>query len=315
MPKKRASELQPANRLPPLTGLEAFLFAARLGTFTRAGEALGLSPSALSRRIQVLEKHVGETLFVRGKMEARLTSAGKAYLSAAERALDVLVKGANEAQQAERSRVAITGSRYFMELFIAPHMAEFEASNPDIELLIDTNPVVTDLRDEDFDVAIRYGIGVWPGTEVESIAIMAGGPCASPSLALTLSVPPKIEDLQRHTLLHPSQEPSAWDRYFEAAGFPGLRGRENRFFDDGALMYAAAAQGLGFVLASRDLLPPSMRNGQFVFPFKDVTTGDGFHFVFPPDRKDRPAVRRFCEWVLSIDLVRQLRTKARQFGY
>ena len=96
---------------------------------------------------------------------------------------------------------------------------------------------------------------------------------------------------------------------------PGLRGRENRFFDDGALMYAAAEQGLGFVLANRDLLPPSMRNGQLVFPFRDVATGDGFHFVFPPDRKERPAVRRFCNWVLSIDLVRQLRAKQKTFGY
>src|SRR6185295_14305512 len=136
MPKKRASDLQPANRLPPLTGLEAFLFAARLGTFTRAGEALGLSPSALSRRIQALEKHVGETLFVRGKLEARLTTAGRAYLSAAEQALDVLRKGESDAHQAERSRVAITGSRFFMELFIAPRLAEFEVANPDLELHI-----------------------------------------------------------------------------------------------------------------------------------------------------------------------------------
>lgn len=315
MQKKRSTDNLLSNRLRPLTGLEAFLFAARLGTFTRAGEALGLSPSALSRRIQALEKHVGEQLFVRGKMEARLTSAGNAYLTAAERALEVLIKGANEAQQAERSRVAITGSRYFMELFIAPHMAEFEAANPDIELLIDTNPIVTDLRDEDFDVAIRYGIGVWPGTEVETIMTLSGGPCCSPAVALTLSVPPKVADLSRHTLLHPSQEPSAWDRYLAAAGVPSLRGRENRFFDDGALMYAAAEQGLGFVLACRDLLPPSMRNGQLIFPFGDVATGDGFHFVFLPDRKNRPAVRRFCDWVISIDLVRKLRMKQKTFGY
>jgi LysR family glycine cleavage system transcriptional activator len=308
VPRKKI-EITGSHRLPPLTGLEAFLFAARLGTFTRAGEALGLSPSALSRRIQALEKHVGEQLFVRGKLEARLTSAGSAYLSSAERALEVLVKGASDAHEAERSRVNITGSRYFMELFIAPHMAEFEAANPDLELIIDTNPIVTDLRDENFDVAIRYGVGVWPGTEVETIVQLWGGPSCSPQLALTLSVPPKVEDLARQTLLHPSQEPSAWERYFAAAGVAGLRGRENRFFDDGALMYTAAAQGLGFVLASRDLLPPALRSGQFVFPFRDVATGDGFHFVFPPDRKGRPAVRRFCDWVLSLDLVRHLRAK------
>jgi LysR family transcriptional regulator, glycine cleavage system transcriptional activator len=314
MPSKRSTDPSLSNRLPPLTGLEAFLFAARLGTFTRAGEALGLSPSALSRRIQVLEKHVGEQLFVRGKLEARLTSAGAAYLSAAERALDVLRKGASDAHQAEQTRVAITGSRFFMEIFIAPHLAEFEVANPDLELVIDTNPIVTDLREQEFDVAIRYGMGVWPGTVVEPLVILSGSPCCSPTLAVTLPVPPKIEDLSRQILLHPSQEPASWERYFKAAGRPGLMGRENRFFDDGSLMYAAAAQGLGFVLAARDLLPPALSNGQLVFPFPDVATGDGFHFVFPPDRRDRPAVRRFCEWILSLELVRKLRAKQETYG-
>jgi len=314
MPTKRSTDPNQSTRLPPLTGLEAFLFAARLGTFTRAGEALGLSPSALSRRIQALEKHVGEQLFVRGKVEARLTTAGSAYLSAAERALEVLRKGETDAHQAERSRVAITGSRYFMELFIAPRLAEFEAANPDLELHIDTNPIVTDLREEEFDVAIRYGMGVWPGTESEPVVILAGGPCSSAPLVRTLPAPPRIEDLSRHVLMHPSQEPGVWDRYFAAAGLAGLRGKENRFFDDGALMYAAAAQGLGFVLAARELLPPALGDGVLVFPFPDVATGDGFHFVFPPDRRNRPAVRRFCDWVLSIDLIRRLRAKQSTFG-
>jgi DNA-binding transcriptional LysR family regulator len=78
-------------------------------------------------------------------------------------------------------------------------------------------------------------------------------------------------------------------------------------------MYAAAAQGLGFVLAARDMLPASLKE-LLVFPFPDVTTGDGFHFVFPPERKDRPAVRRFCEWVLSLDVIQELRAKQKTFG-
>jgi LysR family glycine cleavage system transcriptional activator len=314
MLKRRSGDVAQSNRLPPLTGLEAFISAARLGTFTRAGEALGLSPSALSRRIQALEEHVGEQLFVRGKLEARLTAAGSAYLHAAERALDILQKGEGAARQAEGSRVAITGSRFFMEVFIAPALAQFETANPDLELIIDTNPNVTDLRDEDFDVAIRYGLGVWPGTEVETIAILSGGPCCSPTLARALPEPPKVEDLSRHTLLHFSQEPGGWDRYFAAAGAPGVRGRENRFFDDGTMAYLAATQGLGFALATKELLPPNLKN-ELVFPFPDVATGDGFHFVFLPDRRHRPAVRRFCDWVLSLDLIRRLREKQTGFGY
>ncbi len=101
MAKKKVVDNRAGGKLPPLIGLEAFLHAARTGTFTRAGEALGVSPSALSRRIQALEKHVGEQLFVRSKTEARLTPAGHAYLSAAERAMETLRRGVGEAHQAE----------------------------------------------------------------------------------------------------------------------------------------------------------------------------------------------------------------------
>lgn len=311
MTKKAVSNTE-SGQLPPLTGLEAFLFAAREGTFTRAGEALGLSPSALSRRIQALEKHVGEQLFVRGKAEARLTPAGHAYLAAAERAFDVLKKGVSEAHDAERSRVAITGARYFMELFVAPYMGDFARRHPDLELAIDTNPTFYDPRTMPFDVAIRYGVGGWAGGECEPIVTLWGGPLCSPALAAKLSRPPRVADLAEHTLLHANPDDGPWRRYFAKMGMPALDGREIKMFDDGLLMYTAAAQGLGFALGCRDLLPAGLRE-LFVFPFPDVVTGDGFYFVFPAGKPVRPAVRRFCNWVLSTPIVGDLRAGLSRF--
>ena len=53
------------KRLPPLTAVEAFVQAARLGSVKAAAEALALSSPALTRRIQALERHVGRPLFER----------------------------------------------------------------------------------------------------------------------------------------------------------------------------------------------------------------------------------------------------------
>ncbi|NOT40934.1 MAG: LysR family transcriptional regulator [Alphaproteobacteria bacterium] len=313
MPKtKKVVSNREAGKLPPLTGLEAFLHAARAGTFTRAGEALGLSPSALSRRIQALEKHVGEQLFVRGKNEARLTPAGHAYLAAAERALETLRRGAGDAHQAERGRVAITGSHFFMELFVAPHLGDFARKYLDLELVIDTSPSFVDLRTTEFDVAIRYGAGGWAGGDSEAIVTVWGSPCCSPALAEKLSRPPRVDDLANHTLLHANPDDGPWRRYFEKAGSPNLAGREIKMFDDGRMMYAAVAQGLGFALACPDMLPPGTRD-LFVFPFPHVATGDGFYFVFPTGRDVRPATRRFCNWLLTTPLVCDLRANGARY--
>ena len=53
------------KRLPPLTSIEAFVQTARLGSVKAAAEALSLSPPALTRRIQSLERHLGRPLFDR----------------------------------------------------------------------------------------------------------------------------------------------------------------------------------------------------------------------------------------------------------
>src|SRR3546814_14206062 len=64
-------------RLPPLGAIEAFVVVARLGSIKTAADALALSPSALSRRVQTLESRVGEALFERKHPSLVLTGEGE----------------------------------------------------------------------------------------------------------------------------------------------------------------------------------------------------------------------------------------------
>lgn len=302
--------------VPPLKAVEAFVAVSETGSFTDAAFRLGVSTSGLSRRIKTLEDYLGEKLFVRGKTRATLTPAGQAYLDAARKALMVLVSGRTDALHAERTGVAITGPQFFINLFIAPNLAEFEDQHSDIALTIDTNPRLYDLREEDFDLAIRYGVGDWAGFEIEPIFIAAGGPVCGPVLANGLALPKRIEAFSQHTLLHFRQEPRGWARFFEAAGFKGVKGAADRYFDDADLLYAAACQGLGLALADTHLAAPLLESGDLVQPIPmEIATGDGFHFVFAPGARQRPAVRRFCDWILDIDGIQTLRTRQEQFGY
>ncbi|WP_333858578.1 LysR family transcriptional regulator, partial [Denitromonas sp.] len=67
--------------LPPLHTLIAFEAAARHGSFLRAGEALCITPSAVSHRIKALEDWLGQALFLRINRKIELTAAGAAYLA------------------------------------------------------------------------------------------------------------------------------------------------------------------------------------------------------------------------------------------
>lgn len=306
----------PHGKLPPLGAVEAFVAVSQAGSFADAAARIGISPSALSRRLKTLEEHLGERLIVRSKARVQLTAAGDAYLKAANRALKMLATGKEDALQTEAETVSITLPQFFAEQFLAPNLANFEQANPNINLRIDTSPRLADLREDEFDLAIRYGTSDWPGLLTETVFITAGGPACGPALTDGLDLPKRVEALSRHTLLHFSQVPGQWERFFETAGAKGLKGKADRYFDDAGLLYAAACQGLGMALIDPELMRPMLDEGLLVQPIDiEVATGDGFHFVFAPDREKRKPVRQFCDWVLSLPKVVHLRKRQKTFGH
>ena len=79
------------RRLPPTGALEAFLAAARYGSLRKASDAMNLSVSALSRRVQKLEQHVGRALFTRSGNEYRLNQQGQRLFAEIEQPFDQMV--------------------------------------------------------------------------------------------------------------------------------------------------------------------------------------------------------------------------------
>ena len=77
-------------RLPPFNAIKAFEAAARLGSFTRAAEELGVTHGAVSRPIRLLEEWLGTRLFLRTSRNAVPTQAGTDLLAEAGPALDRL---------------------------------------------------------------------------------------------------------------------------------------------------------------------------------------------------------------------------------
>ena len=82
----------PTRRLPPLRALEAFMRTVRLGSARAAAEEIGLSPSALSRRIGNLEEFVGKKLFTRARQSMQLTDEGHHFYEAVSPHFEALAR-------------------------------------------------------------------------------------------------------------------------------------------------------------------------------------------------------------------------------
>ena len=119
------------RRLPPLRALEAFVRTVRLGSARAASDELGLSPSALSRRIGNLEEFTGKKMFSRSGQAMRLTDEGRNFYDAIAphlEALAIAVEAQSENLQLLRLRLGVLPLFGTQRLF--PKLPELRALHP-----------------------------------------------------------------------------------------------------------------------------------------------------------------------------------------
>ncbi|PTU65724.1 LysR family transcriptional regulator [Chromobacterium sp. Panama] len=140
------------GRLPSLRLLTGFEAAARLGSVSRAAEALHLSQSAVSHQIQQLEAFVGQPLFQRVGRGIELTFAGEMLQQSVRRALDTLRRGLDRiAVYTDPGLVVLVGPAFLLHGWLQGRLDRLRAAHPDIVplLSIDEEPGQADEIDVD----------------------------------------------------------------------------------------------------------------------------------------------------------------------
>ena len=131
----------PTRRLPPLRALEAFMRTVRLGSARAAAEEIGLSPSALSRRIGNLEEFVGKKLFTRARQSMQLTDEGHHFYEAVSPHFEALaraVEGQSENLSLLRLHLGVLPLFGSQRLF--PRLSELRELHPRLHIDIETGP-------------------------------------------------------------------------------------------------------------------------------------------------------------------------------
>jgi LysR family transcriptional regulator, glycine cleavage system transcriptional activator len=204
----------------PLTALRSFEAAGRLSSFTAAAEELHVSQAAISRQIRDLEELIGTALFERHHRSVTLTEEGRSLIGALTPAFDSMGTALDAISRNQRNAsVVISAEPAFAAGWLGAHISEFQAQYPEIEVTLDSDPNVIDLRTSKAGIAIRNsaGDGVWPGAQARLLYAAALTPVIAPRLLADGPALEKPADLLYYPLLHEDHR-DHWARWFDAAG-------------------------------------------------------------------------------------------------
>jgi LysR family glycine cleavage system transcriptional activator len=281
-----------------MQALRAFEAAARMRSLTRAAESLHLTHGAISHQIKSLEADFGVRLVERAGRGIRLTDEGERFATRVRSVLSDLgdaVRELTERANPRQLRVSVMPS--FAARWLLPRIGKFFARHPEIDLDVSASNALADFRREDIDLAIRHGLGDWPGLVSEYVLDDATFPVCSPRLA-NGRLPARPADLSRYTLLR--SEGESWQSWFEAAGLDWPEPTRGPMFNDSSHTMQAAIDGQGIALARSSLLGNDVRNGVLVRLFDIVVPLPRKYFlVYPPRLADSPKLAPFRQWLFD----------------
>jgi LysR family glycine cleavage system transcriptional activator len=291
------------RRLPPLRALEAFMRTVRLGSARAAAEELGVSPSALSRRISNLEDFTGRRLFTRARQSMQLTDEGQAFYEAVNPHLEALaraVEGHSEKASLIRLRLGVLPMFGKQRLF--PKLAELRQRHPLLHIDIDTGPHLEGRVGDTLDAAIILSQGPERGLHAVRLDYNCVHAIASRELGEALGEKPAEEKLRKQTFLIHNELPESFAAWKRAIGFADLEPAAIDHFDSGQLMLEAAAQGLGIAIMHDDHMRRS--HDTRIRTLYDIEVESPYSYWFvcrPAALEDRP-VRLFHDWLVGADL-------------
>ncbi|MFG1462151.1 LysR family transcriptional regulator [Xanthobacter sp. DSM 24535] len=184
--------------------LEVFSTIARMGSFSAAGRALGLTPSAVSRTIDRIEARLGVRLLIRTTRALTLTAEGQSYLGAARRILADLDEAERVIadQGAPRGRLRVSAAFSHGRLCIVPLLGDFARRYPHILVDVSLTDTVVDVAAGQADVAIRFGPLADSALTARRIGETGRSVVASPAYLARHGTPRVPEDLLRHNCLN-----------------------------------------------------------------------------------------------------------------
>jgi LysR family transcriptional regulator, glycine cleavage system transcriptional activator len=287
------------RHIPPLPSVRVFEAAARHENFTAAAAELGMTQAAVSYQMRLLEERLGVPLFVRDKRRVKLSEAGRRIAPLVTSAFDGLSDAFGQVVDFDAGMLKISTTQTFATNWLAPRLGLFQIEQPELAVRLHTQTALVDFARDDIDLAIRSGIGTWPGLKQHFLFRLHVTPMCSRDFAARHGLA-KPADLLTAPRLSPADE--WWRLWFEAAGVapPGAASSRGIRLDSQAAEGNAAMAGHGIGMLSPLMWRNELAAGRLVQPFTlHVNEGPSYWLVYPEHRRHQPKLRAFRDWLLT----------------
>ncbi|MGO7589072.1 LysR family transcriptional regulator [Rhizobium leguminosarum] len=283
--------------------LAAFIAVAEAGSFTRASAKLGLSQSAVSYSVRMLEQRLGVRLISRTTRSLSLTDAGERMLRSLRPAFEHIeseIAAVTSLRDKPAGTIRITTFRYAAMSVLWPVMTTFLAEYPDIEMEVILDEGLTDIVAGRFDAGIRIGEQV----QKDMVAVRIGpdlrmAVVGSPSYFQNRTIPITPRDLGDHRGISYRQTTGgglyAWE--FEREG-EELQVRMNGplIINDSLMLEAAALDGLGLAYTFESQVSQYIADGRLIRVLDDwCQPFPGYHLYYPSRRQHTAAFALLVE--------------------
>lgn len=249
--------------LRTLNGLAVLRAVVEAGSFVRAGEALGLTQSAVSRAIARLEERVGVGLFRRTARSISLTDEGHRFYASVAPHLSAIEDAAVEAGGSSskvRGRLRVNVDSATSRFVLTPRLQPFLAQHPDLTLELEVRDRMGDLVRDGFDVSIRFGLPQPSALKSRLLLRARVITCASPAYIAKHGIPKRPLEVEKHQCIlmrdPATGSPFGWEFVRGNKVVPVNVSGQLTVNEAGSLVEAClAGQGIAqmFELFSRDL--------------------------------------------------------------
>lgn len=286
-----------------LNDLSAFLVVAQERNFTRAAKRLGVSQSALSQTVRVLEARLGLRLLTRTTRRVAPTEAGERLIQSIGPRIEEIrreLDGLSALREKPSGTIRLTASEHAAETILWPAVAKLVSEYPDIKAEIVIDYGLTDIVGERFDAGVRPG-----ETIAQDMIAVPIGPdlrmavTGAPSYFASRSLPKTPQDLTGHNCIN-LRLPThgglyAWE--FEKKGRAlNVRVDGQLVFNTSSLMLKAALEGHGLVYLTEGQVAPYLADGRLVRVLADwCEPFSGYHLYYPSRRQPTPAFALLVE--------------------
>jgi len=284
--------------------LKVFHSAAEAGSFTHAGEQLGLSQSAVSRQVSALEQELNVPLFHRHARGLILTEQGELLYRTAH---DVFMKleaartKLADSREKPNGEIRVTTTVGIGVHWLTPRLGEFLDLYPDIRVTLITTDAELDLAMREADVAIRIGQPVQPELIQRKLFAMHYHAYASPDYLKRYGTPRSPDDLDNHRILSIGGNAPRYLRNVPWLIQVGRNGKGPRipvFVINNILgLLTACQRGMGIAMLPEYVVEENHGLVQLFEGIADVASDA--YFVYPEELKSVARIQVFRDFLVA----------------